>query len=73
MYCGSQQCKNGEKISLHKGNNKDNGFQAETRLTCLQNSKASVAREMSEEEKETYEMISEIWPDHVGLFREPTY
>lgn len=39
---------------------------------CLQNSKASVAREMNEK-KETSEMTSVAWPDHVGLLKEPVY
>lgn len=35
----------GEKIILHKRNNKYNGSQAGTRLTCLRTAKASIARE----------------------------
>lgn len=45
------------------------GSQAGTRLTCLQDTKTSVAREMSEEEKETLEMTSDMTLKHIGESR----
>lgn len=39
------------RIILQKRNNKDNGSQTRTTLTCLQNSTASVAKERVKKEK----------------------
>ena len=52
-FVGVSNADIGENIILLKRNNKYNGSQAGTRLTCLQNSKASVARERVKKRKKT--------------------